>query len=102
MNATTILLPLDFSRVSRFVIAQGIKLARATDGSLVLLHVVQPPAVVSDYGPFVETVVQFTAQSEKTAAHTLARLERRMEKEGIPSEVILKTGHPVDHILEQA
>ena len=102
MNATTILLPLDFSRVSRFVIAQGIKLARATQGNLVLLHVVQPPAVVSDYGPFVESVIQLTAQFEKTAARTLARLQRRMEKEGLRSEVILETGHPVDHILEQA
>lgn len=98
----TLLVPVDFSRVSRFVIAEALTLARATKSRIVLLHVVQPPTVVTDYGPLLENVVQFTAEAEKDAGRHLARLKAKLKDGGIGVDTILKTGAPVVHIIEEA
>lgn len=98
----TLLVPVDFSRVSRFVIAEAIKLARTTKSRIVLLHIVQPPTVVTDYGPLLENVVQFTAEAEKEAARHLSRLKAKLKDSRIPVDTVLKTGAPLLHIIEEA
>lgn len=98
----TLLVPIDFSRVSRYVLAEAAKLARLTRSRIALLHVVQPPTVISDYGPVFESVVQFTAQAEKASARRLASLKAKLKAGGIQTVTVLKTGSPVFNILEQA
>lgn len=98
----TVLVPVDFSRVGRFVLTEAIKLVRATKGRIVLLHVVQPPTVMTDYGPLLENIVQFTTEAEKDAARHLSRLKATIKESGIRVETVLRTGVPVAHILEQA
>jgi universal stress protein A len=98
----TLLVPVDFSRVSRFVIAEATALARLVKSRIILLHVVQPPTVMTDYGPLLENIVQFTAEAEKGAARHLSRLKDKLKESGLSVETILKTGTPLPHILEQA
>jgi universal stress protein A len=98
----TLLVPVDFSRVSRFVLAEAVSLARLARSRIVLLHVVQPPTVMTDYGPLLENVVQFTAEAEKNATRHLSRLRAKLKESGLAVDAILKTGTPVPHILEQA
>lgn len=98
----TLLVPVDFSRVSRFVIAEAVKLARATQSRITLLHIVQPPTVITDYGPLLENVVQFTAEAQKDAARHLSRLKAKLKEGGIAVDTVLKTGTPVVHIVEEA
>ena len=102
-NMNTLLVPVDFSSVSRFVIAEAMRLARATNSGVTLLHVVQPPPIIaSDYGLMVDTSVQFTIATEKNAARHLAALRKKLAAGGIAIDAILKTGYPVSHIVEQA
>jgi len=102
MKMKTLLVPLDFSPISRFVLAEALNLARITHSRLALLHVVQPPTVVSDYGPLLENVVQFTAEAEKDAARHLSRLKAKIKTGGVAAETILRTGLPQKYILEEA
>jgi nucleotide-binding universal stress UspA family protein len=98
----TLLVPVDFSRVTRFVVAEAAAFARSTKSRIVLLHVVQPPTVVTDYGPLLQNIVQFTAEAEKDGARHLSRLKVKLKEAGIAVDALVKTGSPVPHILEQA
>jgi nucleotide-binding universal stress UspA family protein len=103
IKMNTLLVPVDFSDVSRFVIAEAAKLARLTQSRIAFLHVVQPPPIiVTDYGPMADNVVQFTIAAEKDAARHLASLKKKMTVAGLATETILRTGYPVYHIVELA
>lgn len=73
----TILAPIDFSSATEAVIDTALELARATSARLVLLHVVQPPILTSDYGLAMESFQEAVAWSEKHAAKRLAELGER-------------------------
>ena len=97
-----ILVPVDFSPISRVVLAEAITFARLTSHPIALLHVVQPPTVMSDYGPLLENIVQYTAHAEKGAERQLARLKAKLLEEGIAAQTLLRTGSPLKHILDEA
>ena len=101
-SMNTLLVPIDFSDASQYVIAEAVVLARAAKSRLLLLHVVQPPVVVSDYGLLIENIAQLTVEAEKDASARLTQLKAKLVARGIPTEVMLRTGSPVFHILEQA
>ena len=98
----TIITPVDFSDVSARVVKAAVELTRAVNGRLVLLHVVQPPIITSEYGAVMSNIQEIVAISEKTAARQLQRLERRLKAGGTKVTTVLLTGGPVAHILEQA
>ena len=103
INMNTLLVPVDFSDVSRYVIAEAAKLARLTQSRIAFLHVVQPPPIiVTDYGPMADNVVQFTITAEKDAARHLALLKKKLQAGGLAIDTIQRTGYPVFHIAEQA
>ena len=77
-------------------------LARLTNSRLALLHVVRPPAITTDYGPYLQAVVQFTTESERSAKHDLARLKTKLKKEKIEVETFLRSGNPVAVIVDEA
>jgi nucleotide-binding universal stress UspA family protein len=97
-----ILTPVDFSAVSNGVVKAAAALAQALKGRLVLLHVVQPPVITSEYGAVMANIQEIVAISEKTAARQLAKLERRLKAGGTRTGTVLLTGGAVAHILEQA
>jgi nucleotide-binding universal stress UspA family protein len=98
----TILVPVDFSPASRQVIAHAAALARALKARIVLLNVVQPPTVMSDYAPLMENIVEFVAIGEKAAAKRLAKLQASLSDEMVPASTALATGSPIQAIVDTA
>ena len=98
----TILAPIDFSEVSGAVVAEASGLARAFGGRVVLLSVIQPPVITSEYAPMMENLSEILASGEKAAAKNLAKIEEQLQAESIPAETVQLNGAPVAHIVEQA
>lgn len=98
----TILAPVDFSSATDRVVAEAAALARAHGGRVVLLSVIQPPAITSEYAPLMENLSEITAAGEKAAAKRLARLQEQLQREQIPTETVQLNGAPILHIVEQA
>lgn len=82
----TILAPIDFSSSTDLVLSAALELAQATSGRIVLLHVIQPPILTSDYGFAMEYFEEAIVWSEKHAAKRLAELSERAKTMG--SDVI--------------
>lgn len=98
----TILTPIDFSGVSDAVIKAAVTLTQAVGGRLVLLHVVQPPVITSEYGAVMANVQEIVAVSERSSRIHLERHKRRLLKAGLNVSVSQATGTPVTIIVEQA
>ncbi len=98
----TILTPVDFSDVSDAVVAQAATLARALSGRVVLFTVIQPPVITSEYAPLMENIAEITAAGEKAATKRLAAIQKQLEAQSVPVEVIQVNGAPVPLIAEQA
>jgi len=98
----TILAPIDFSEVSGAVVSEAAALARESKGRVVLLTVIQPPVISSDYAPLMENLSEIMVCGERAAAANLAKVQARLEKDSIPVETIQLTGAPVAQIVEQA
>jgi len=98
----TILAPVDFSSSTAAVVAQSAALARSFKGRVVLLSVVQPPVITSEYAPMMENLAEITAAGEKAAARQLTRLQEDLRRDDIASETVQLNGSPIPHIVEQA
>lgn len=98
----TILAPVDFSPASTAVIAEATSLALATQGRLVLLSVVQPPLITSDYGPLVENMSEIIAAAERSASERLEKLRTEVLKAVSVVETELAGGAPVQAIADAA
>lgn len=98
----TILAPVDFSGISDSVLEQATELAKALKAKVVLLNVLQPPVITSEYGPFLENISEIVTVGEKAAAKQLMRLQERLTARGIETDTLQFTGAPVPNILKQA
>jgi nucleotide-binding universal stress UspA family protein len=98
----TILVPIDFSSVSRPVMAAAVVLARAFKGRVVLLHVVQQPVVINEYDLMVTDVARMAAGVERAAARHLAALKKSLERRLPEVTTVCRSGPPVLEILDQA
>jgi nucleotide-binding universal stress UspA family protein len=98
----TILTPVDFSSATARVVEAALELARAVEGRIVLLHVVQPPIVTSDYGLAMENVQEILAVSEKAAARQLSHLLDSLKAKGVEARVVQINGAAVSGILDSA
>jgi nucleotide-binding universal stress UspA family protein len=98
----TILTPVDFSSATSRVVEAALELARAVEGRIVLLHVVQPPIVTSDYGLAMENVQEILAVSEKAAARQLSHLLDSLKAKGVEARVVQINGAAVSGILDSA
>ncbi|HEX2854085.1 MAG TPA: universal stress protein [Opitutaceae bacterium] len=98
----TILAAVDSSGMSAAVVAEAAELARATGGRVVLLTVVEPPVITSEYAPMIENIAEITAASEKAAERHLSHLRSRLRDEDIVGESIALSGAPVVEILAKA
>ena len=100
----TILAPIDFSTATEGVVEAACILARANQAKILLLHVVQPPVLTSDYGLALENFQEAIAISEK---HSTKRLSEFTDSiHGRYPELIVETrlvnGPPVPEILDAA
>ncbi len=98
----TILVPVDFSGATTVVVAQAVSLAKAMSARIVLLNVIQPPALIEEYGPLLENIAEITDAGEKASARHLARLQQQLERRGVQVRTQQATGAPVPHIVEKA
>ena len=99
---TTILAPVDLSRVTAEVVAQAGGLARAFQGRVVLLTVMVPPVFVKEYAPPPEKLRRITVGNEKAVQRRLAELEQRLAGQSIRATSVILRGGPARIILEQA
>lgn len=97
-----ILAPVDFSGATESVVAEAARLATAINGKVVLLSVIQPPVITSEYAPLMENIAEITAAGEKAAAKHLAKLQDSLQQQGIANETVQLNGAPILHIVEQA
>ncbi len=98
----TILAAVDSSLISESVVSAAADLARNAHGRVVLLTVVQPPIITSEYTPVIDNLAEITAAGEKAAADLLRRIQAGLQASGVASETVQLTGAPIAHILEQA
>jgi nucleotide-binding universal stress UspA family protein len=98
----TILAPLDFSSVSDAVVAQARELAFAVHARVVLLAVIQPPAITHDYAAVLVNIAEITAAGEKNAERQLTKLQSQLAAQGVAVETVQATGSPIPEIIEQA
>lgn len=98
----TILAPVDFSSSTAAVVAQAAALARPFNAQVVLLSVIHPPVITSEYAPMMENLAEITAAGEKAAAKQLAKLQETLRGDGIASDIVQLNGSPIPHIVEQA
>lgn len=98
----TILAPIDFSGATEAVVAEGANLARAMDGKVVLMTVLQPPAITNEYSALVDNLAEIMAAGEKNAARRLAELEAKLKAAQVQVETVQLNGPPIRLIVEQA
>ena len=99
----TIIAPIDFSKSTAGVIDAAAALAVAVDGRIVLLHVVQPLIITSDYGLTMDSFQETINSSEKYAALRLTELSEELRARGVKNvETAQISGPARAGIVEQA
>jgi nucleotide-binding universal stress UspA family protein len=98
----TVLAPIDFSDISRSVINEAVALARAIDARLVLLHVVQLPAIIGTGYETEDIAPGFHLETEHQAKRQLTDLQWKLRDEGVTAHVIHQVGSPGERIVQQA
>lgn len=98
----TVLAPIDFSDISDRVIEQAITVARAIGARLVLLNIVQPPAVLTSEYTETDVATEFCTRAERDSAGRLVELQKRLRDAGVTAHAIHQVGPPGQRIVEQA
>lgn len=98
----TILAPIDFSSATETVVEEAANLARAMEGKVVLLTVLQPPAITNEYSALVDNLAEIMAAGEENAARRLAEIESKLKAAQVPVETVQLNGPPIRLIVEQA
>lgn len=98
----TILAPVDFSGATDAVIAETAALAHAVNAQVILMTVLQPPVITSEYAALMENMAEVVAAGEKSAAERLAKLQAKLEAEKLDVDTVQLNGAPIRAIVDQA
>ena len=98
----TILVPVDFSPATRAVLSAARKLADVTGDRVVLLHVVEPPVISTDYGLTLDMMHETLVAFRKTGEQQLAHLEQELATHEVEVSSRQVDGYPSAQILDQA
>lgn len=98
----TFLVPVDFSAVTDEVIDTAVTFARAFEGQVSLMHVVQPPVVTSEFALPVEVLQEAMSAGEKAAKQKLDGFVEMFRHAGIACEARVAHGPPVTMIRDEA
>ncbi len=99
----TFLVPVDFSAVTEKVIVAAQAFARAFQGRIALLHIIEPPVVAGgEYALPVEVVDEAVNVTRKGALEKLTAWQASLRQAGVDCSVAVGVGSPVRRILEEA
>ena len=98
----TFLVPIDFSAVTEEVIDTAVSFARAFEGKVAMIHVVQPPVVTSEFALPVEVLQEAIAAGERAAQKKLDDYVQMFRTTGIECSAKVCHGPPVTMIREEA
>lgn len=98
----SLLVPIDFSDVSRRVVDEAVRLARALDLPIRLIHVAAPDPEFVGYEAGPKEVREQRARELRDEHRYLQKLAEVIEQQGIAVEPRLIQGPTVATILEQA
>lgn len=98
----TLLVPIDFSGATHQVIDAALELTGKEKARLVVLHVVAPPVLTTEYGPILDNISQIVAAAEKAASTRLAKLKASLHSERLTVDIVQSMGTPAAVILEEA
>jgi nucleotide-binding universal stress UspA family protein len=98
----TILVPIDFSPVTKAVVDEAIALAQSSKGRIILLYIVQPPVLVAEYGGVIEDVVPLIEAAEKAATQLLAQWRDYLKESEVTTKTLKIEGFPAKEIVVQA
>ncbi len=98
----TFLVPVDFSAVSEEIVDTAVSFARSFGGKVVLLHIIQPPIITSEYALPVDAVQEAMTTGEKNSLAKLAVYEETFKRAGMDVEISVRHGPPVYEILDAA
>ena len=95
----TILVPVDFSPVTRAVIREAAALARRERAQLVLLHAIPPPNLIAtDAAAFAGPLLELSTSAERVAQRHLARLGTALERHKLKVRTYCVQGLPAVEI----
>ena len=98
----SLLVPVDFSGITEDVIDTAIDFARAFQGRVTLLHVLQPPVVASEFALPVEVLQEALVTGEKAATAKVESYVSRFQAAGVTAEARVLHGPPGSLIVEEA
>jgi nucleotide-binding universal stress UspA family protein len=99
----TILVPIDFSPVTRAVVDAAVALARGGGSRLVLLNVVHPPTLVTNLDAPVTEMYSLVESMRASAVAELARWRKKAERAGAASvRTAIAEGYPSVEVLREA
>ena len=100
---STILVPIDFSPLSRKALQYAVPFARKHEARIILFHVVEPVYYPETYlatlPPEIEDV---NIERARSANKQLAALQKDDIGTDIPAQVLVETGRPWDEIVKVA
>ncbi len=95
----TIIAAIDFSNATKPVVGAAAALARATGARIVLVHVIQPAVITSEYSP---VLGDLAVASENSAVGKLAEWKAGLTTDGLNVETSKLCGQPDACIREEA
>ena len=95
----TVIAAIDFSNATKPVIGAATALARATGARIVLVHVIQPAVITSEYSP---VLGDLAVASENSAVGKLAEWKAELTTDGLSVETSKLCGQPDACIREEA
>lgn len=98
----TILAAVDFSEISDAVVSEAATLAKLTGGRVILVTVVQPPLITTEYAPFVENVAAIAAAADEAATRRMTALRNRLSADGIENDSAQLNGAPIGNLVSEA
>ncbi len=96
-----ILVPVDFSDVTKVLLDESAKLAKAIGAQVVLLHVVAPHTVAPESIQW-GIAVPAAHTAEEWAEEQLARLRLQLHADGVVTHMLRLTGDAAKEIVKQA
>jgi nucleotide-binding universal stress UspA family protein len=97
----TVIAPIDFSRASRGVIDEAIRIARGVQGRVVVLHVVKPAVLASEMAPMAAKAHEMTAEVERVARAQLLAIRCIVEQAATQTARYIVLGSHGNNALRQ-